>query len=129
MRYEDSKENCQECGRELWAVNGERPKAFCNDECRYAYHNAKKKLKVQKDRMLNFIEYVQAQMKKGGDLGAEAGLINDAIYELSRKKSGVKIRCRQCGQRRFSKPHPGDKCSFCGDSNWAFGDEILQVGE
>lgn len=127
MRYEDSKEICQWCDKELWAVNGERPKAFCNDECRYNYHNAKKKIKAQKERIFEFINFLQESMGRNGDLAMEAGLINDAIYELSRRKSGVKVSCAQCGQRRFSKPNAGDKCPFCGDSNWLFGDKSLQA--
>jgi len=79
--------------------------------------------------MFEFIGFIQEQMKKGGDLSLEAGIVNDMIYELSRKKSGVKIHCRQCGQRVMWKPKIGEKCQFCGDSDWQIGESLPEDSE
>ena len=35
-------EYCNHCGKEV-ETQGFRPKKFCNDDCRYAFHNKKKK--------------------------------------------------------------------------------------
>lgn len=95
---------------------------FCSDDCRYQYHNKKKKLKRGKDAALEYITFLHEAMKAGGELKDDAGMINDMLYSLLGQKTGVKIYCKQCGQRRFSKPTSGEKCSFCGDSNWHMGE-------
>jgi ribosomal protein L24E len=118
-------ENCHWCNRFLERGRGRmnyQDSRFCGADCRKKYHNARKKLKAQKEKMLEFIEFAQAMMNKGGDLHLDAGMVNDAIFETSRRKSGVKVYCLQCGQRRFNKPMPDEQCSFCGDSKWHYGE-------
>jgi hypothetical protein len=125
MAYKELEDYCHQCGKLLergWNQMTYHDSRFCCDACRTKYHNARKKLKAQKEKMLEFIGFLHESMKKGGELAVDAGLVNDMIYELSRQKSGVKILCKQCGQQRMTKPRPGDKCSFCGDSDWQFGD-------
>lgn len=125
-------EDCHWCGKYLERGSGAmnyQDSRFCSDTCRTKYHNARKKLKAQQSKMLQFIEFTQEMMKKRGDLSLDAGIVNDAIFELSRRKSGVKVYCLQCGQRRFNKPLPNEKCSFCGDSKWHFGELPKELKE
>ena len=120
---EDYCHNCNKFLERGWGAMSYHDSRFCSDACRYAYHNDRKKLKRQKETALQYISFLHESMKKGGELAEEAALINDMLYALLGQKTGVKIYCRQCGQQRFSKPLPGEKCSFCGDSNWQYGKE------
>jgi hypothetical protein len=132
MDYKPLEENCHECGKYLhrgWGHMTYHDSRFCSVECRTKYHNARKKLKAQKDKIAEFIGFLHEQMKKGGDLALEAGMVNDMLYDLTRQKSGVKIVCRQCGQRVMWKPKLGEKCQFCGDSDWQVGDKQKQEQE
>lgn len=126
--YEDS---CHNCGKFLergWGAMTYHESRFCSDDCRTKYHNAKKKMNAQKDKMFEFIGFLQEAMSKNGELALEAGMVNDMIYELSRRKTGVKVHCRQCGQRVMWKPKVGEKCHFCGDSDWQFGQTNEEKG-
>lgn len=40
---------CQNCGKEV-ETQGFRPKKFCNDSCRYEFHNKKKKEKRELEK-------------------------------------------------------------------------------
>jgi len=102
---------------------------FCSDDCRTKYHNAKKKIKAQNDKLIEAVQFIQAMMLKGGELAGEAGVLNDAIHEITGKRTGVKVYCKQCGQQIMWKPRIGERCSFCGDSNWAFGEVPASLKE
>lgn len=121
--YRNLRDYCDWCAKHLergWGRMTYHDSRFCSDECRTKYHNAKKKLKAQEKKMLEFVEFAQAMMLKGGELAAQAGIINDAIHSQASKRTGVKVHCKQCGQQIMWKPRIGERCSFCGDSNWQY---------
>lgn len=92
---------------------------FCDASCRYAYHNAKKKIKRQAVAAMNAAIFVQEMLLKDGELAEQA-------LEYSRQIMGVsslpefEIKCSYCGQGRMYIPYAGEKCSFCQREAWQF---------
>lgn len=119
MRYEDKKDFCQWCNAELWAVNGERPKAFCSDDCRYKYHNAKKKIEREASNALRAINFIQEMLLKDGDL-QERALELAQVLSRDSQVLGFECYCGHCGQRRLTIPLSADTCSFCQRNVWRF---------
>lgn len=120
MRYEDKADYCQWCKKEMDSgVNGERPKLFCSDNCRYKYHNAQKKLEREEANAYRAIAYIQSMMVKSGDLQ------DSAINKLRQLITATRIfdfevKCRNCGQGRLFVPMKGEHCDFCQHEDWRF---------
>ena len=120
MRYEDKADNCQWCKKEMDSgVNGERPKLFCSDACRYKYHNAQKKLKREIDKAFWAVNYIQSMMLKSGELQIESTKMIRQLIAHTQQIS-FECVCRECGQYRMLIPLAGDKCDFCQAENWRF---------
>jgi len=45
---------------------------FCDDACRYRYHNAQKKLKREEANAIRAMTYIRKMLNVGGELGEEA---------------------------------------------------------
>lgn len=120
MRYEDKADNCQWCKKEMDSgVNGERPKLFCSDACRYRYHNAQKKLKRESAAASRAIAYIQEMMLKSGDL-QESAISTIRQLIASTKTFDFEVKCRNCGQHRLLIPLAGDVCDFCQHEDWKY---------
>lgn len=120
MKYEDAKDFCQWCGKELWTVNGERAKAFCSDDCRYSYHNAQRKLKRQNQLIVQGLVFIQDMMLKDGKLRKDAIEAMREITAVASVPTEMQISCADCGQGRMYMPMAGDVCSFCQGKNWLY---------
>ena len=120
QKYDEKKDWCQWCGMELWAVNGERPKAFCSDECRYSYHNAKKKMEREVSNALRAINYIQDMLTKPDSDLQHRALELAQILSRDAQVLGFDCYCGHCKQHRMTVPLKGDKCSFCQREVWNF---------
>lgn len=120
MKYEDKADNCQWCKKEMDSgVNGERPKLFCSDACRYKYHNAQKKLQREEANAWRAIAYIQSMILKGGDLQQEAIKMSRQLVTHT-KTLNFECVCRNCGQYRFFLPMRGETCDFCQHEDWRY---------
>lgn len=104
---------CQWCEKELrrgWQ-SYRSGATFCSDECRTKYHNAKKKVKRDKETALAAIQHIQAMLLKGGELGQEA--LNAVRHIKIHSEVDFECYCTKCGQDVWILPDKGQKCDFC----------------
>jgi hypothetical protein len=75
------KVNCQWCNKEISVGWGNRRRGvqFCDENCRYRYHNAQKKAERQFKAAIAAIAYLHALEGKGGELGESARACSDNI--------------------------------------------------
>lgn len=110
-------EFCRYCSEELEPTYGNRPNEFCDDACRFKYHNDQKKAK-------RAIEAIQAKLNIleeliGNDNSISLEIItqlNHLGINVNHNKRGNEIVywvCRDCGQKRYLKPLDNEICSFC----------------
>jgi hypothetical protein len=115
-------ECCHWCGKYIHRGSGfknyQLGNRFCDDSCRNKYHNAKKKVKQQKQVVLGLIDFFQEMRGKDGEL-AEAADHALRLIAANTANTVKKIVCKECGQGRFTVPSAGDKCSFCKSENWS----------
>lgn len=111
---------CLWCEKEL--INGWKPMRsganFCCDEHRSKYHNAKKKVRRDERTAFMLVAYFQDMSKKDGELGELAMHALNLMAKNAASENQV-IKCKACGQSRFTLPSAGDKCSFCKAENWS----------
>lgn len=120
MKYEDKADSCQWCKKEMDSgTNGERPKLYCSDACRYRYHNAQKKLKREDANAWRAIAYIQRMMLKSGELQEDAIRYTRHLI-VHTKTLNFDCSCRNCGQYRFFMPMRGEKCDFCQAEDWRY---------
>ena len=140
---------CQHCGSYIKGARTSRRK-FCDDACRVAWHRAQKvSPKEQLERLVlsmrDSIERLEKQAKKAEELSHDMskplpdrlGLIamfrekqsiaNELklLLEMSEIKTSIgemvkRPYCKACGQKVFVTPKRGDKCAFCGQSDWSY---------
>lgn len=122
--------HCKQCSQPYTAQR--KSSKFCSDKCRLKYsrrnvNGVNKELEVLKatqalDRLLNLsddalledaymlqtlIERAEKLKKRRSD--AMSKFFGDAPKQFY---------CNHCGQTRFTKPNPDDKCAFCGKIDW-----------
>lgn len=111
--------NCHWCKKafEPKFSNYKRTPRYCSPDCRYAYHNAQNRLKKMKFDIVDKLDWIKDQIRKGGELPYEAA---EAIMLIDKNASIHKLnfKCRNCGQMRMNFPRIFDVCSFCGHKQW-----------
>lgn len=110
--------HCDNCGEEIHRFTAKgRIGRFCTKKCRDQYHNALKKIPRSLDVVTHEISFMLDSMLTSGELANEA-------FEAMRKITAMSLdnrfqfTCLNCGQKRLEPPQKGEKCAFCGDSNW-----------
>jgi hypothetical protein len=108
---------------------------FCDDKCRVAYHRTssaqalygsgiqaisslgkvaagEKQLATETLKLLR--KAIDDQLRVLGDVQTI-----DKYEMLAGNHSVTLVRCKDCGQRRYTVPKQGEKCDFCKGENWS----------
>lgn len=125
--------HCKNCGKDL-GNNATWRKEYCSDKCRVAFHrtSSAQALYGEGIRAITKLGGVAAGQKKAAiaSLKDLRKAIDDQLrvlgdvdtidkYEMLAGNHSIKrVRCRNCGQSRYTVPVEGDKCAFCGSENW-----------
>jgi len=114
--------NCSWCNQEIQIGWGQKRNTsrFCNDECRMKYHNELKREKHQSALVLAEIRRMQNNALRSGDLGDFAQRHLNVIQQEFVLKENYFPCCKACGQSAFIWPEHGEKCPFCGQTDWVF---------
>lgn len=139
---------CMNCGLKIgnaivneygtFRLGGRDDKHFCSDKCTAAYHREHTAPHIHADLPRNMrlrcvvcLDWftVNDYAKRSGQREALycGSACRQKAYRRRKKDGGAgeKIRnghfwlcqTKDCGQRRFTEPM-GDKCGYCGKSNW-----------
>jgi hypothetical protein len=116
---------CHWCGVEVEPKqDSRRKKRFCSDNCRYAYNNELKRSELAWRELKSELARIHQNGQKEGDLGVLSRIRIDELTGLMSAYSTRKAICKNCGQSLMFWPSTGQKCNFCGESDWRY-----KVGE
>jgi len=107
-------EFCEHCGKELNMKWGEGLR-FCDDKCRFDWHNTKRKMQ----RKLDTITKCLFDLLEIADISEswmiEVGDTMKSIKSIVENGDGYEYhyKCIKCGQHRFGIPTQAETCKEC----------------
>lgn len=113
---------CGYCEKDLTRIEGLRVDAkFCSKECHLTYWRKKRKMQRQYERASQAIVNLATMLYNDNPLLGDAAIrLNDLAAMASASTAKLKWKCGNddCGQTVYIRPHKGQRCYFCGESNW-----------
>ena len=111
---------CHWCNAEIKRNEKGRSPRFCSSSCRDLYHNEIKRSERAYKLIKDEISLIEHHGQKQGDLGVLSRIRLDELTASFSANSKRKAVCKNCGQSLMFWPSTGQKCNFCGESEWRY---------
>jgi len=107
-------EFCRHCGAELLYLDKRADTQFCDVSCKQNFHTDRRRRERARKRAAGAIETIAELLSSPGEHATSALADLEALRDqINAALQHVHWKCRDCGQRRYIRPAPGDVCSFC----------------
>lgn len=118
---------CYWCNAPIERNEKGRAPRFCSSSCRDSYNNEIKRSERAYKLIKEEISLIEQHGQKQGDLGVLSRIRFDELTASFSANSKRKAVCKKCGQTIMFWPSTGQKCNFCGESEWRYAVEKNKV--